>query len=399
MRKRATRGSLRSSTRPNLDAHETGRARSRSRDSRRGESPEAGSGDETEDGPPYHHPDPRTQRVDSPVRTENKTDQPPPGSGASRRRLSPAPGKRHQLSPPLSTGHHRRHPGSPGSAERHPQGSRDLGAHAGLLDLAYAAARAQRALDDVNLTILRGEARPCQFDGDIEQAKTAAREASLVVERAQQALAQSVASAAAGATAAPSPSTRPQGVASQRPRPGGAAFFKGSVACMAFAPRVEFSPAVATAVVETACALLASERPASWQVDARSVEAAWTRMDCTPYARQTRAAPTLALVKALLIAHDEAPDPVFWPNPGGRVGGTQPGETATQRQSRPRGPQPWGWQQKKVGVTTTTTAAGVTAVVGAGEAHRVLVRLRAPPRGQLWSNNQGKLAAALAEAT
>ena len=42
-----------------------------------------------------------------------------------------------------------------------------------------------------------------------------------------------------------------------------------------------------------------------------------------------------------------------------------------------------------VEVAITTTAAGVTAVVEAGEAYRVLVWLRAPPRGQLWSNNQG----------
>ena len=40
-----------------------------------------------------------------------------------------------------------------------------------------------------------------------------------------------------------------------------------------------------------------------------------------------------------------------------------------------------GVAAKMVGVATTTTAAGVTA-------HRVLVCLRAPPRGQLWSNNQ-----------
>ena len=160
--------------------------------------------------------------------------------------------------------------------------------------MAYAAARAQRALDDANQTILRRGARRRRFDEDIKQAKTAAREASLVVERAQQALAQSVTSAAVGATAAPSPSTRPQGVASQRPRPGDAAVFKGSVAYMASAPRVEFSSALATAMVETASALLTSERPASWQVDALSVEAAWTRTLCTPYAGQTRAAPTLA---------------------------------------------------------------------------------------------------------
>ena len=107
-------------------------------------------------------------------------------------------------------------------------------------------------------------------------------------------------------------------------------------------------------------------------------------MDCTPSAGQTRAAPTHAVVKALLMAHDEPPGPVFWPNPGGRVGGTQPGETATA------GTATRGVAAKMMGVaTTTTTAAGVTTLVEAGEAHRVLVWLRAPPRGQLWSNNQG----------
>ena len=55
-------------------------------------------------------------------------------------------------------------------------------------------------------------------------------------------------------------------VASQRPRPGNDAFFKGIVACMVSAPRVDFSSALATAVVETNCALLPSERPASRQL-------------------------------------------------------------------------------------------------------------------------------------
>ena len=113
------------------------------------------------------------------------------------------------------------------------------------------------------------------------------------------------------------------------------------------------------------------------------MEAAWARVDCTPYARQTRAAPTLALVKALLIAHDEDPDHAIWPNPGGRVGRTKRGETATQRKSRPRRSQPLEVAARMLGVATTTTAAGVTAVVEAGEAHRVLMWPRAPPRGQL----------------
>ena len=90
-----------------------------------------------------------------------------------------------------------------------------------------------------------------------------------------------------------------------------------------------FSPALATALVETASTPLTSERPASRQADARLVEAAWAHMDCTSYARQTQAAPTLALVKALRMTHDKPPDPVFWLNPGGRAGGTQPGKTAT----------------------------------------------------------------------
>ena len=183
----------------------------------------------------------------------------------------------------------------------------------------------------------------CRFDEDIEQAKTAAREASLVAKRAQQALAQSVAGC------------------------GGS--YRGPLAF--FAPAGCRIPATTTRErrllqghrrvhgVCTAGSLLLSvgdprwwkrPTPSSRQRGRRrgkrtsSMEAAWARVDCTPYARQTRAAPTLALVKALLIAHDEDPDPVFWPDPGGRVGRTKPGKMS--RQSRPRGPQPWGWRQK-----------------------------------------------------
>ena len=43
-----------------------------------------------------------------------------------------------------------------------------------------------------------------------------------------------------------------------------------------------------------------------------------------------------------------------------------------------------------VGVATTTTAAGVTAGVEAGEARWVLVWYGAPPTGQLWSQQQGQ---------
>ena len=48
-----------------------------------------------------------------------------------------------------------------------------------------------------------------------------------------------------------------------------------------------------------------------------------------------------------------------------------------------------GVAAKLVGVATITTTAGVTAVMEAGEAHRVLVWLRVQPRGQLRSNNRG----------
>ena len=282
-----------------------------------GEIPEEGSGGEPEDGQPDNHPGSPIKRVDSPVRAEMEADQPPPESTASRLQLSPAPRKRHQLASPRSTEHHHRHLGSPRSTELHPQSSRDRGAHADPSDLASEAKRGQRALEDANQTRSRREARRLLFDEDIEQAKNAAREASVVAERARahQAPPQSVASTAKGATAAPSPSTRSQGVASQDSRTGGDAFLKGSVACMASAPRIEFSSALATVVMKTAFALLTSERPASRHADALSVEAAWARMDCTPYAGQTIPTSTLALVKAPRMAHDEAPDPVFCPTP------------------------------------------------------------------------------------
>ena len=64
-----------------------------------------------------------------------------------------------------------------------------------------------------------------------------------------------------------------------------------------------------------ASTLLTSEGQALLYAEALSVEVAWARMDFTSYAGQKRAAPTLALVKALRTAHDEARDPVFRPNP------------------------------------------------------------------------------------
>ena len=162
---------------------------------------------------------------------------------------------------------------------------------------------------------LRRIARRRLNDEDIERAKHTEREASVVAERAHQALAHSVGSAWAEATAAPSSSTRILATTAR-----GRRLFKGGVECMASEPRVEFSSELATAVVKTASALLTSEGQAFLYAEALSVEAAWARMDFTSYAGQKRAAPTLALVKALRMAHDEAHDPDLWPTPEEELG-------------------------------------------------------------------------------
>ena len=68
-------------------------------------------------------------------------------------------------------------------------------------------------------------------------------------------------------------------------------------------------------MVKTALALLTPEIQASRHMGARSVEGAWSRMDRISYAGPTRAAPTLAIVSALRMVHDEAPDRVDLANP------------------------------------------------------------------------------------
>ena len=139
--------------------------------------------------------------------------------------------------------------------ERHSQPSLVRGARVGPSDLASEANRAQRELEDARQTTIRHEAR---YDDDIEQAMNAAQEASVVAERAHQALARSVASAVAGASAAFSSSTHLQSVASHPPRPGEDTFFKDSITCMASETTVGFSSELAIAVVKTAYALLSS---------------------------------------------------------------------------------------------------------------------------------------------
>ena len=209
-------GRLRSSMRPKLDDRETGKARSRSRDSRWGEPPEEGSADDTWDGPQHHPPDSSTKRDELPVLAGEEADQPRADSGASRRKLSPAPGKRHQLASPRPT-------------ERQPRSSRDRSAYVDPSDMPSEAKRIQRVLEDAKETSIRRMERQRQNEIDIERAQHAERKASVAAEGAQQALAQAVASAAAEATTPPPPATRLQGVASQKQRPGDGAFLKGNV--------------------------------------------------------------------------------------------------------------------------------------------------------------------------
>ena len=203
---------------------------------------------------------------------------------------------------------------SPRSTERLPQSSGDQGTHAGPSDFEFEISRAQRALDDANATLHRREERRRhdderrrREDEALDQARAAAREASRAVERARQAIATSTA-----ARATPPPA-RPLGVASQETRPGDDAFMSGSVQHMAITPRVEFSADLAEAVVAAATVLLTSKRRSSFRAQDLSVRGVWARRDNNSAFGQMRQAPTLALVKALRLAHDDAPDPVLWP--------------------------------------------------------------------------------------
>ena len=80
---------------------------------------------------------------------------------------------------------------------------------------------------------------------------------------------------------------------------------------MTSSPREEFSAEVGASVVAKASALLASIRKTSLH----PVERAWCEMDHSTYQGQKRTAPTLVLVKALTLAHDDARDTVLWPTP------------------------------------------------------------------------------------
>ena len=178
-------GRVRFSTRPKQEAQDAEREcsgsrsipRSRSRDSRRKEPPDE---DSTRKVRSERGVTARTHGVDWPVR-EEEAEKPPPSSEASRHQHLPAPGECHELACLPLTEYHHRHQGSPCSTKRHPQTYRDQGARAGPSGLASKVARAKRAFEDPQATILRREARRRRHDKYIELAKNAAREAFLVV--------------------------------------------------------------------------------------------------------------------------------------------------------------------------------------------------------------------------
>ena len=102
--------------------------------------------------------------------------------------------------------------------------------------------------------------RPQQIQRDIAEAENAERNTVAVTATAQESLDGDIQTAATGATANPSPSTRQQSVNSWSERPGDAAFFKDDVQFMASLPREEFSTELGAAVVAKASALLAMVR-------------------------------------------------------------------------------------------------------------------------------------------
>ena len=224
---------------------------------------------------------------------------------------------------------HCRHLTSPRSTERLLQSVGDQHTHARPSDSESEISRAQRALDEANATLHRREERR-RHDGErrrregqtLDQARAAAREAFRAGERARQAIALSATSAEARAIPYPA---RQLGVAYQEARPGNDAFMSGNLQYMATTMKVEFSAHRAEAVVAAATVLLTSERQSSFRAEDLSVGAVWARCDNTSAFGQMMRAPTLALIKVLILAHDDAPDlrlahddapdPVLWSTP------------------------------------------------------------------------------------
>ena len=103
------------------------------------------------------------------------------------------------------------------------------------------------------------------------------------------------------------PHARGQNVNSRSERRGDDAFWDDSVTFMASSARVKFSTKLVAAVVAKVSALLTSARRTSLHPPKLlPVRQAWSRIDNSSWQCQLRAAPTLDLVAALRLAHDEA---------------------------------------------------------------------------------------------
>ena len=86
----------------------------------------------------------------------------------------------------------------------------------------------------------------------------------------------------------------------------------GSVRFMASSPRVEFSAELGAEVAAKASALLALVRMTSLHpAELYSVRKAWSAMDHGSWKGHLKVGPTLALVKALRVAHDRCHDTVL----------------------------------------------------------------------------------------
>ena len=158
-------------------------------------------------------------------------------------------------------------------------------------------------------------------------------------------------------------------------------------------------------MVAAATALLTSERRSSFKAEDFSVEAVWARRDNTSAFGQMRQAPSLALVKALGLAHDDALDPVICPTPKEALEGRR---STKQRRggSRDRGDRNRGGGNsgggggqsggtgQMVRVVTTTTVAGVATVVAAREERQVLVVAHSAAKGSIRPDLTGAVIAA-----
>ena len=183
----------------------------------------------------------------------------------------------------------------------------------------------------------------------------------------------------------------------------------GSVQYMAITPRVKFSADLAEAVIAAATVPVKSERRSSFRAEDLSVGAVWARRDNTSTFGQMRRAPTLALVKALRLAHDDAPDPVLWPTPKEALEGRR---ATKQRRggSRNRGDRNHGDGNSGDGGGQTGEKGGnsgggghhnrrgAATVVDAWEERRVLVVAHGAAKGATRPEPTGAAAAAREEA-